>query len=387
MMGMGGRSLGMGGVDIGIATDTSAMVSNPAGITQIKGGRVDLGNGLFFPWVRFENKDNSFDSSDHGREYEPYFFYLPQWGWVKHSSYSPFSWGIGLFTVGGGGSGFQLKNEFFPEGKRVESKLAFTKFTPTIAYQLTPRLSVGLALNVYYCPMMFKGLFGSSYVVVDDASAWGGGYAVGFLYQPTDRLKVGIAYTSESMLENFDTDKGYVQIAGQAIQQHHAKVKDFQLPQKVGVGISYQFTPKFLVGFDAEWQDYSHAFRKIVIEMEGLGESTCALEWKDSYLFAIGAEYKITPRFTLRAGYSYTGESVTPDEGAFPYIPSTTGDSHNITAGFGYSWKNYLIDFGWSHHLDVEDKTAQSRIGEDYENSNLGFGDNFCVITLTWLYN
>ena len=48
-IGVGGRSLGMGGVDIGIAADTSAMVSNPAGITQIKGGRVDFGNGLFFP--------------------------------------------------------------------------------------------------------------------------------------------------------------------------------------------------------------------------------------------------------------------------------------------------------------------------------------------------
>lgn len=209
---------------------------------------------------------------------------------------------------------------------------------------------------------------------------------MGFLYQPTDRLKVGIAYTSESMLEDFDTDKGVVEIAGLGRYNTHAKVKDFQLPQKVGIGISYQFTPKLLVGFDAEWQNYSHAFRKIIIEMKGLGESTCDLGWKDSYHFAIGAEHKITPRFTLRAGYSYTGENVTTDEGAFPYIP-VTRDSHNLAAGFGYSWKDFLIDFGWSHHMDVEDKTGQSRIGEDYKNSTLGFGDNFCVITLTWLYN
>lgn len=385
-IGTGGRSLGMGGVDIGIATDTSAMVSNPAGITQIKGGRVDFGNGLFFPWVRFENKDNTFDSSDHGRDYEPFFFYLPEWGWVKHPSQSPFSWGVGLFAVGGGGSGFQLKNKFFPEGKRVESKLAFIKFTPTVAYQITPMLSAGLALNIYYSPLKLKGLFGPVYLVVDKADAWGGGYALGVIYQPTEGLKMGIAYTSESMLEDYETDKGYIQIAGQAIQRHHAKVVDLQLPQKVGVGISYQFTPKLLAGFDAEWQDYSHALRKIVVEMDGFPIPPSNLEWKDSYHFAIGAEYKITPRFTLRAGYAYTSESVTPDEGAFPYIPSTTGDSHNLTAGFGYIWEDFLIDFGWSHHLDVEDKTGQSRIGEDYENSTLGFGDNLFVITFTWIW-
>ncbi len=386
-IGNGGRAVGRGGVDIGIATDTSAMVSNPAGITQIKGGRVDFGNGLFFPWVRFENKDNAFDSSDHGREYEPFFFYLPEWGWVKHTSESPFSWGVGLFAVGGGGSGFQLKNQFFPEGKRVESKLAYIKLTPTVAYQISPKLSAGFALNIYYSPLNLKGLFGPVYLVVDKADAWGGGYAAGLLYQPTDKLKVGIAYTSESMLTDYETDKGYVQIAGQAMQQYHAKVVDFQLPQKVGVGISYQFTPKLLVGLDAEWQDYSQAFRKIVIEMEGLPIPPANLEWKDSYHFAIGAEYKITPRFNLRAGYAYTSKSVTPSEGAFPYIPSTTGDAHNLTAGLGYSWNNYLIDFGWSHHLDVAEKNEQSRIGADYENSTLGFGDNLFVITISYLYN
>jgi long-chain fatty acid transport protein len=235
--------------------------------------------------------------------------------------------------------------------------------------------------------MKLKGLFEDCYVEVKDASAWGGGYAVGFLYQPTDKLKIGIAYTAESMLEDFDADEGYAQIAGQPAQQYPTKVKDFQLPQKVGIGISYQFTPKFLVGFDAEWQDYSHAFRRIVIDMKGFGEPTCDLKWKDSYHFAIGAEYKLTPRFTLRTGYAYTGENVTPDEGAFPYIPSTTGDSHNLTAGFGYSFKNYLIDFGWSHHLDVQDRTGPSRIGADYENSTLGFGDNLYVISFTYLYN
>src|SRR3990172_5755309 len=59
--GLGGRSLGMGGVDIGIATDPPAMHSNPAGITQIKGSRIDFGQGLYFPWIRFKNKENTFE--------------------------------------------------------------------------------------------------------------------------------------------------------------------------------------------------------------------------------------------------------------------------------------------------------------------------------------
>lgn len=388
--GLGGRSLGMGGVDIGIATDASAMHSNPAGITQIKGSRIDFGQGLYFPWIRFKNKENSFDSSPHGREHEPFFFYIPHWGWVNHPADSPFSWGVGLFTQGGGGSRSTMKNKYYPEGKLIESEMAFNKFTPTIAYQLTPRLSAGLALNVYYAPLTVKGLFGPAYIGINDASAWGTGYEVGFLYRPTDKLKMGIAYTSESMLEDFDTDNGYIQIrtpAGEIRQRTHAKVKDLQTPQKIGIGISYQFTPKLLAGFDAKWYDYSHTFRKLTVEMTGFPENNIDLRWKDSFNFAIGAEYKVTPRFALRAGYSFTSERVTPDEASFPHIPANNGNAHNLTAGFGYSWKNFLIDFGWSHNFDVQDDIRESRIGEDFENSSIGFGDDFFMTTFTWLFN
>lgn len=213
-IGIGGRSLGMGGVDIGIATDTSAMVTNPAGITQIEGSRLDFGHGLFFPWMRYKNKNNSFRTSSWGYCHDPVFNYLPQWGWVKNLSDRPFSLGIGLFTVAGGGSRFHWKNDYFTQQQEVGSGLAFNKITPTIAYQLNSKLSIGLALNIYYVPLELKILNGPAYVKIKKASSWGGGYAVGFLYQATDKLKIGVAYTSESMLEDVETDEGYATIAG-----------------------------------------------------------------------------------------------------------------------------------------------------------------------------
>lgn len=151
--------------------------------------------------------------------------------------------------------------------------------------------------------------------------------------------------------------------------------------------MSYQLTPQLMVGFDAEWQHYSQAFHKLVIDMKGLPLPPLYLKWKDSYLLAIGAEYKVTPCFILRTGYSYTSDHVTPGGGLFPYLAATAGNAHNLTAGFGYKWKNFLIDVGWSHHLDVEGKTKKSFVGRDYDNSTTGFGDNLCVITFSWLYN
>jgi len=42
LIGFGAESVGMGGADLAVARDTTAMNTNPAGLTQIRGHRVDL---------------------------------------------------------------------------------------------------------------------------------------------------------------------------------------------------------------------------------------------------------------------------------------------------------------------------------------------------------
>lgn len=41
-IGFGAESVGMGGADLAVARDTTAMNTNPAGLAQLPGGRLDL---------------------------------------------------------------------------------------------------------------------------------------------------------------------------------------------------------------------------------------------------------------------------------------------------------------------------------------------------------
>jgi len=245
---------------------------------------------------------------------------------------------------------------------------------------------MGFSLNIYYCPLELKMLNGPYYIETKRASAWGRGCSLGLLYQTTDKLKMGITYTSESMLDDYKAENGYMTMAGGIKQRYtHTRIKGLRLPQKVGVGISYQFTPKLLAGFDVEWQQYSQTLHKIEIKMQGLSIPPCYLRWNNSTMVAIGAEYKVTPRFALRTGYSYTNH-ISSEGGIFPYA-AIAGDSHNVTVGFGYSWKNFLIDFGWDHHFDTEGKVRKSHAGEEFGNSTSGYGSHTIITTFTWLFD
>lgn len=392
-IGVGARSLGMGGVDVAVAEDTSAMVTNPAGIAQIPGDRFDWGNGLYLPWTRFENPFNRSGRSAHRTPGDAFKLYFPQWGYVHRLEGTPWSVGVGLFTVGGGGSANHLCNEFYRRPKRTKSELAFVEFTPTIACRITPRLLVGASLNVYRCPLEVRILAGPLYLEVLDAEAWGWGYGLGVLWKPIDGLSLGLAYTSESHLQDFEGDRGYVEVAGVGRKRcRYSKVHDFQRPQKVAFGVAWRPNRRWLLAFDFEWQDYAQSFRYLIFSFRrppgGLPSHwhpKLPLGWRDNYHLAFGVEYHATERLDLRMGYAYTPAHVTPDRGQYLYIPSTTADAHNVTAGFGYRLRRDLrMDLGWSHHLYTADAVRGSRL-PDHQDSTVGFGDHFVILTLSWL--
>ena len=65
--------------------------------------------------------------------------------------------------------------------------------------------------------------------------------------------------------------------------------------------------------------------------------------WQNAVSLRFGADYQITPRFAVRAGY-VPSSSATTDAGAQPVTPPP-GWSHSFSAGFGANWKTFAVDF------------------------------------------
>ncbi|MCD8385748.1 MAG: outer membrane protein transport protein [Bacteroidales bacterium] len=75
--------------------------------------------------------------------------------------------------------------------------------------------------------------------------------------------------------------------------------------------------------------------------------------FKGTSTIRVGAEYRVTPQFSLRAGYNYQTSGVKAEaaEGAIEVLTSGTDPSYNftkhmqhITCGIGYKYQNWYID-------------------------------------------
>ncbi|RMF86974.1 MAG: hypothetical protein D6739_02410, partial [Nitrospirae bacterium] len=158
----GARSAGMGGADYSVASDTTAMNSNPAGITQINRKRLDLGIGFILPDQHFKNELNDADARHQA-------FPLPVFGYVDDSSLGPWSYGVGAYAQGGLGADLSLRHDVFrdpmtgePVAQDFHSNLLYLKLAAAVAYQVRYNLSVGLSLNAGYSKLEMRMPFSTS---------------------------------------------------------------------------------------------------------------------------------------------------------------------------------------------------------------------------------
>jgi len=154
MLGVNAKSMGRAGTSIGNFDSAELLYSNPAGISFLEKSVIDLSASLMFPSVHFKNSLNDVDGDKN-------VFPMPNLAYVNKYDDSKFSWGLGVFTVGGMGADYTMKHALFvnQDGsyapQKYHSKLAVMQGGLTAAYKLTPQLSVGLSANLVYSMLEF----------------------------------------------------------------------------------------------------------------------------------------------------------------------------------------------------------------------------------------
>ncbi|NLH47558.1 MAG: hypothetical protein GX444_03030 [Myxococcales bacterium] len=232
----GARAAGMGGVDLAIALDTTAINTNPAGLTQLMGSRIDFGSGLLIPSLHFKNDLNDEDGKTQ-------FFPMPELSYAYRFHEIPLALGLGIFAQGGMGADFKLEHPLLGKDTKYFSNIAYMKIAPAAAIQPVDWFGVGLALNIGYAsmgmempytvsPSLLKGVtdpstgmtFGDMFSApsasgglgydelvakakLEDATAWGFGAKLGMMFTPLKGWNIGVAYTTKSTLNFSGTMK------------------------------------------------------------------------------------------------------------------------------------------------------------------------------------
>ncbi len=216
-------------------------------------------------------------------------------------------------------------------------------------------------------------------------------YNLGVLWEPTDWFAWGATYQSEARMHlqgkyRMDYTKEWQgfwsglqsSVFGQVLsplfpygnvsEESGSASLNMVLPDNFSTGIKLRPFDKWQFNFDAKWSDYSD-WNKFEIEFDreldllriakifGGGNATnhsIILDrgYQDTWSFAVGAQYDVSDRLALRAGYEYRPSAI-PKDKADVLVP--IGDANLYGLGFGYRWdRDTTIDFGFNYFVSKQ---------------------------------
>lgn len=393
LIGSGGMSSAVAGADTAVATDFTAMNTNPAGLTQIRGRHAGLSIGTIRPLTKFSNSRNDADGQD-----DP--FVIPQAGYVQHLADTPVTVGIGFFTVGGLAADYTNLRTQFGTTDKTNSQLRHYKITPSLAYQVTENLSVGVSLALSYSdvslaiipntPGGFETLGTcnrANGVAPPGTCAFAFGFTpqYGALYKVTDQVTLGVSYTSRVNLP-FSSGKVSRNVPGIGRVTYDADVSGFKWADNLAVGLAWRPTSNLLLSYKFQWVNWDGSLNSPVINLRNgtnpmapTGSIILPYNWRDQYVNALGVYYEMTDTFHLHGGYNY-GNNPVPKSTIDP--TSANIIEHHLVGGFAYKFTPTLkLDTMVTYAIESESTYNSSRWGNNVTSQTGGYE---VIFYLSW---
>lgn len=349
LIGVGPVSRAMGGTGIAAPQDAiSATFSNPAAMNvgpYCPKSHFDFATTLFAP--KADAKITLADTVELSADSDQKVYLVPAFG-ITTPINSDLRIGLAAYGITGLGVDYR-DTDISGMGAVDSTQLMILKFAPTLAYQLNDKLSVGIAAHVVNSSLDLDNGTSSNY---------GFGAQIGAIYQLSDNISLGATYQSPVKAEHqnvYDLDGD-------------GQMDSFTLeaPQSIGLGLAYNPSKRLLLEVDGKWLNWSEA------------DGYDALDWKDQYVIALGAQFKATNSLTVRLGYNYAenqinehnnfnGASTISIQGkdvnrygyetlriiGFPAIVE-----HHVTFGIGYDINTSLsLNLGYMHAFETTVKS------------------------------
>lgn len=364
-----------------VGDDLSAVWYNPAGMSLLSGTAVQMGAvvaDLDLP-VTTESGEKE-NGRKHGVP-------VPNM-YLVHQIKDDMWFGFGITVPYGMATEYNPDWELSDKGQNAEVKTF--DFNPNIAVKLTDTLSFGAGVSLQYVTAQFESTkttdAGQMRVRLNaDGWAWGGN--LGFMWQPTETVRVGLAYRSQV---NHKAD-GYLKTSlksdqGSAYYMSNDGHAEMSGPHTITLTGTWKATDALRLSGLVRWANWS-SFDKLPISGTSLKEATFTANyigaykkalaqgaseatadrvaktyaasqatnktspeyhWKDSWLFTVGADYDINEQVTVRGGVGYEISPVDDDK----YRSATIPDTDRLWLSIGATWhvnKQLQGDFGLAY--------------------------------------
>ncbi len=255
--------------------------------------------------------------------------------------------GLGVYVPYGLATDYD--NDWFAQSHAGLSQLSATNVSPALSYQINDKFAVGGALNIQYVTARLTGNIEQGHLYFDSAynelegDDYGVGYTLGTTFTPRKDIRLGVSYRSKIKHKL----EGDLKISGMLNSESDIYTK-ITTPEVVYLTAAYDLNKCFTLSATAKWTRWSQ-FKNLDIfsKTTGIAVSETFENWKNTWYYAVGADYRYNRNWVFRTGIGYDETVIKAPEYRTARIP----DGRRILTSLGATWKknNWQVDLGYMH--------------------------------------
>ena len=275
---------------------------------------------------------------------------------AQHKMNDRMTFGIGAYVPYGLATDYD--NGWFGETHAGLSEVSAVNVSPALSYQVTDTVSLGAALNIQHISARLTGAveknMGYPYSVrVPGATNnlegedVGVGYTIGATFTPRKDVRLGVSYRSKIKHKL----EGDVKVTGTPYGLSDGNQDIFTkitTPEVLLFSGAWDFNKCFTLTGTARWTRWSQ-FDDLDIysKKTGDGISKTNENWKNTWYYAVGLDYRRNQNWTFRTGIGYDETVIKSPEYRTARIP----DGRRVLTSLGVSYKknNWQVDAGYMH--------------------------------------
>lgn len=304
------------------AQDASTIVTNPAGMTRLPDHMFTGGLQVMNGDIPYHLDDSSKESPGNVMNIFPgaSSFYSQK---INDRLYA----GIGLYGNYGLGIDF---GDWAGDRLIKKSTMVAMTLSPSVAYKLNDRLSIGASANANYGYLSLTRNVNGDDEKQNDHD-WAMSYRLGLLMDLTDSTRAGITWTSKT---DYDFNiNGKARFPNLPNVEYDLPISaQVRAPQQIMFSLVHDINQHWSVMGDLGWQDWSQ-FGSPQVTIAGQ-ENQQQNRLKDSWHTALGVQYRPTEQWRLNAGVAFDSTVYHSQSDVALSLP--TGDEWRFATGAQY---------------------------------------------------
>jgi len=328
-----------------LAEGAETVFANPAGMTELSRDELEAGATLIIPDTRFRGSATAFGgavSGTDGGNAGPLAGFPSLYG--SFGLTDDLKAGIAVTIPFGNATDYGTGWV----GRYLATKTMALSYdiNPNLAWKLSDDISIGAGFSAQYLKLDVTSAIAQSIIFgvpAPDAfnrfvaHDWGFGFNLGALVKVGEASRVGLTYRSgvDHDIEGSLNFTGASPLLGLMSGPAHARVK---LPASMGASFTSDIDPELTVSADVQFTHWS-VFRDIVVQSAN-PPVDYRQNYRDSWMFAAGARYRLGPQWTVRGGLAW---DETPVMSRFRTVNLPDTDRFLLGMGSSYQLTDAVI--------------------------------------------